>query len=78
LIELTEPSARRTIGAPDRLNLVALEESRQLRLMLRDNASERHGQVVAQRKVGLSCGFVLAALENLENELGPLVAVLAE
>src|SRR5262245_47424794 len=46
--------------------------------MLRDHPSERNGEVVAQRKVGLTCGFVLSALQDLENELVPLVAVLAQ
>ena len=36
LIELAEPSARRPVRAPDRLNLIALEELRQLVLILRD------------------------------------------
>ena len=54
LIELAEAAARRPVGAPHRLNLVALEELRQLALILRDHARERHGQVVAQREVGLA------------------------
>ena len=78
LIELAEPPARRAIGAPHRLNLIALEELRQLVLILRDDARERHGQVVAQREIGLAARLVLAALENLENELVAFFAVLAE
>ena len=50
------------IGAPDRLNLIALEELRQLVLVLRDDARERDGQVVAQREVGFAARLVLAAL----------------
>ena len=61
LVELAEASARRPVGAPHRLNLIALEEPRQLVLVLRDDARERHGQVVAQREVGLAARLVLAA-----------------
>src|SRR5262249_10937966 len=78
LIELTEAPARRTIGTPDRLNLIALEETRYLRLMMRDNARQRHGQVVAQCEVGLPARLVLAALQDLENELIAFLAILAE
>ena len=78
LVELAEAPARRTVGAPHRLNLVALEQARQLRLVMRDDARERHGQVVAQREVRLPARLVLAALEDLEDELVALVAVLAE
>ena len=78
LVELAEPAARGAIGAPHRLDLVALEELRQRRAVLGHHARERHGQVVAQRQVGLARGGVLAALEDLEDELIALVAVLAE
>ena len=78
LIELAEAAARRPIGSPHRLDLIALEEARQLALILRDDARQRHRQVVAQRKIGLAAGLVLAALENLENELVAFFAVLAE
>ena len=78
LVELAEPAARRPIGAPHRLNLIALEELRQLVLVLRDDARERHRQVVAQREVGLAARLVLAAREDLEDELVALFAVLAE
>ena len=54
LVELAEPPARRPIGPPHRLNLIALEERRQLALILGDHASERNGQVVAKREVGLA------------------------
>jgi hypothetical protein len=49
-----------------------------LPLILRDDSGQRDGQVVAKRKVGLARLRVLAALQNPENELVPLVAVLAE
>ena len=42
LIKLTKSSLSRTIGAPDGLNLIALEELWQLVLILRDDAGERH------------------------------------
>ena len=48
LIELAEAALLRPVGAPHRLNLVALEELRQLRPILGDDARERHGHVVAQ------------------------------
>src|SRR5437773_6686714 len=78
LIELAEAAARWTIGAPHRLDLVALEQPGQLALILRDNARERHSEVIAQGQVGLSSRLVLAALENLEYELVAFLAVLAE
>ena len=40
MVELTEPSACRPIGAPDGLNLVALEELRQVVLVLRDHPGQ--------------------------------------
>jgi hypothetical protein len=45
---------------------------------MRDDARQRHGQVVAQREIGLPRRLVLAALQDLEDELIALVAVLAE
>src|SRR6185503_11448246 len=77
LEELAEAPARRTVGAPHRLDLVALEQARQLVLILRDDARQRHGQVVAQREIGLAAGLVLAAPEDLENQLVAFLAVLA-
>ena len=78
LIELAEPSARGTIGAPHRLDLIPLEELRQLVLILRDDSRERHGQIVPQREIGLTAAFMLATLENLENELVAFFAVLPQ
>src|SRR4051812_25130142 len=63
LIELAEAPARRTVGAPHGLNLVSLEELRQLSAMLGDDPRQRDGEVVAQREVGLAA--VLAAPEDL-------------
>ena len=77
LIELTEAAARRPVGAPDRLDLIALEEPRQLAAMLGDHPRERHRQVVAQGQVGLARGLVLAAAEHFENELVAFFPVLA-
>src|SRR5207245_7517163 len=78
LIELPEPAPRRAVGPPHGLNLIALEKSRQLVLILRDDAGQRHGQIVPEREVGLAAGFVLAAAKDLENQLVALLAVLAE
>ncbi len=76
LIELTKPAARRPIRPPHRLNLVALEEPRQLAAMLGDDARQRHRQVVAQRQVRFPGGLVLTTAQDLENQLRALVAVL--
>ena len=46
--------------------------------MLGDYARERDGEVVAQSEVGLPGRLVLAALQDLEDELIALVAVLAD
>ena len=90
LVELAEAAARRPVGAPHRLDLVALEEARQV-AVLGDDARERHRQVVAQRQVGelaLLVGALgrpvegtlqlRAALEDAEDQLVALLAVLAE
>ncbi len=77
LVELAEPPARRPVRPPHRLNLVALEELRQLAAMLGDDARERHGEVVAQRQVGLARRLVLAAAQHLEDQLVAFFAVLA-
>ena len=76
LIELSKPSARRPIGPPHRLNLVALEEPRQLAAVLGDDARQRHRQVVAQRQVRFPRCLVLTTAQDLENQLRALVAVL--
>ena len=77
LIELAKPAARRPIGAPDRLNLIPLEEPRQLAPMLGHHPRQRHRQVVAQRQIGLAGRLVLAAAKHLENQLVAFFAVLA-
>jgi hypothetical protein len=77
LIELAEPAARRPIGAPHRLNLIPLEEPRQLAPMLGHHPCQRHRQVVAQRQIGLAGRLVLAAAQHLENQLVAFFAVLA-
>src|ERR1041385_5650103 len=69
LIELAEAPTCRTIGAPNRLNLIALEEFRQLVLILRDNARERHSQVITQSEISLAGFFMFAAFQNFEDEL---------
>src|SRR5262249_6088645 len=78
LIELAEAASCRPVGAPNGLNLVALEKPRQLVLILCNHARQRNGQVVTQRQVGLTARLVLAALQDLENELVALFAVLPE
>src|SRR5437763_8488541 len=76
LVELPKAPARGTIGAPNGLNLIAFEKLRQIVLILRDDARERNSQIVAQREIGLAGLFVLAALENFEDELIAFFAVL--
>ena len=76
LVELAEAAARGTVRAPDRLDLIALEQTGHSGLMLCHDTRQRHRQVVPQRQIGLSGFLVIAALEDLENELAALVAVL--
>jgi hypothetical protein len=45
--------------------------------VFRDDARERHREVVAQGKIGLARRLVLAAPQHLENELVAFFAVLA-
>ncbi len=78
LVELPEPPAGRTLRSPDRLDLVPLEDLRQHRLVLGDDASEGHRQVVAQREVRLARCLVLASLQNLEDELAAFFPVLPQ
>src|SRR5204863_10063823 len=78
LVELAEASARGAIRAPDGLNLVALEKPGELVAVLGDDARERDGQIIAERQVGLARALVLAALEDFEDELVALLAVLAQ
>ena len=77
LEELAKAAARRPVGAPHRLNLIALEQTRQLRAVLGNHPRQRHGEIVPQRQIRLPGRLVLAALENLENEPVALLAVLA-
>jgi hypothetical protein len=46
LIKLAEAALLRPVGAPHRLHLVALEELRQLRAVLGNDAREWDGEVV--------------------------------
>src|SRR5437867_11285480 len=48
LIEFAEAATRGTIGTPHRLNLVAFEKFRQLVLILRNHARQRHREIVTQ------------------------------
>ena len=54
LVELAEAALLRPVGPPHRLDLIALEEPRQLRAVLGDDPRQRHRQVVAQRQVRLA------------------------
>ncbi len=78
LVELAEAAPGRPVGTPDRLNLVPLEELRQLRLVLGHHPRQRHGQVVPQGQIRRAARLVLAALEDLEDQLVAFLAVLPE
>ncbi len=78
LVELPETPPRRTIRPPDRLDLIALEEPRQLVLVLRDDARQRHRQIVAKGEIRLAGSRMLAPAQDLENEPVPLLAVFAK
>lgn len=76
LVKLAEAALLRSVCAPHGLDLVALERERQ-RAVHRDDPGQRHGEVVAERHVRLALAPALAALEDAEDELLALVAVLA-
>src|SRR5215471_446931 len=78
LKELAEATLRWPVRAPDGLNLVALEELRQLALVLRDDAGERYGEVIAKSEVGLAACLMLATTEDLEDQLVAFFTVLSE
>src|SRR5262249_1507435 len=78
LKELAKSPFRRPIRTPYRLDLIPLEELRQRALVLRDDARERDGEVVPQREIRFAGVLVLAALQDLENELVAVLAVLPE
>ena len=87
LKELTVAPFGRSVGAVDGLHLVAFEEARQLAAILGDDARQRHGQVVAHAGIADAVlgGAVsqralqlFATLEDAEDELVALVAILAE
>src|SRR5215831_10750645 len=67
LIKLTKAPARRPVGAPDGLNLIALEEFRQFVLILRDDTRQGHGQIVAQSEVRRAALLMFTALEDFED-----------
>src|SRR5205085_4485570 len=71
-------SAGGAVCAPDGLNLVALEEARELVAVLGDDAREWDGQVITQSQIRFARALVLAALEDFEDELVALLAVLAQ
>src|SRR5204863_4005451 len=75
--KLAEASARRAIRAPDRLNLISLEELRQLSAVLGNDPRKRNGEVVAQRQIGLPGRLVLAPPKDFEDQPVAFLAVLA-
>ena len=76
LVELAEPAARRPIGPPHRLNLIALEELRQLALVLRHHTRQRHRQVVPQREIGFALASCSPRFRILKMSLIAFFAVL--
>ena len=76
-----------TIRAPHRCQLIALEYTRQLVLVLGYDTTERNGQIVPQAHIGEGRGLdgrvlespceLLCSLQDLEHELIALVPVLA-
>ena len=88
LVEFAVAAFLRPVGAPHGLNLVAFEGERQFALMLHDVTRERHRKVVtksffadfrrAAHLLVRQSGGVVARIENLEQELVALVAVLAQ
>ncbi len=79
--ELAVPAPLGALGAPDRADLHRPQGLRQLRMVLRVVAAERHGEVEAETQVGqVGLGRrraqvqLLPALEHLEDELLVLAA----
>src|SRR5439155_21843529 len=77
LKELPETAFCQSIGAPDRLNLIAFEKLRELVLILRDDARQRNRQVISKRELRFAACFMFASLQNLEDQLVAFVAVLS-
>jgi hypothetical protein len=65
------------VGPPHRAERVALVRRREPAAVGRGDPGQRHGQVVAQGQVRLAGRLVLAAPQDLEDELVTFVAVLA-
>ena len=88
LVEFAVTPLLRTVGTPHGLHLVTLEREGQFALMLHDIAREGDGQIVAQPLLADVRGAaqlpvrkargVVARVENPEQELVALVAVLAQ
>ena len=77
LVELAEPPALRPLAPVDPLHLVAPEREGQLVLVLGDVARQRHGQVEAQRQLGVCRllavgGLLTAGLARLLQRAGGL------
>ncbi len=68
----------RPVCPPDRAHGVALVGTRQLAAIGSSDARQRDRHVVAQREVGLPGRLVLAAAQDLEDQLVALLAVLAQ
>ena len=86
LIEFAEAPALRPVRAPHGLDLVALEPPGQVVPVPRHDAGERHREVVAEPEVrqlrdagvGGQRGQALTPLQDAEDELVALVAILPE
>src|SRR5262249_31520657 len=67
----------RPVRAPDRPDRVALVRDRQLAAIGGGHPRQRHRQVITQGQVGLAGPLVLAAAQDLEDELVTFLAVFA-
>ncbi len=76
--ELAVPVLAGTVGSPHGADHVPLVRRGQLAAVSGHDPRQRHRQVIPQRKVGLARCLVLAAPEDLENQLVAFVAVLAQ
>ena len=77
-VELAVAAVAGPVRPPDRADRVALVRGRQLAPVRGGHPRQRHRVVVTQRQVGLAGALVLAAAQDLEDQLVAVVAVLAE
>ena len=75
--ELAVPAVPGPVRPPDRAYRVPLVRHRQLAAVGGGHPGQWHRQVIAQRQVRLAAALVLAAAQDLEDELLALVPVLA-